>query len=519
MAEPSPEKEIEGAYVVPDGWVWCKLGDVCEINPKSTNLSDFDQSLPTTFVPMTAVDQIEGTIKTPEILPLGKARKGHTQFIENDVIFARITPCMENGKVAIAKNLENYLGFGSTEFHVIRPPDEIIPEYIFYFIRPVSFRNKASAYFTSTVGQMRVPKAFMLAASFPLPPLPEQHRIVTKLETLLAQVDRSKDHLAKVPPLIKRFRQSVLAAACSGRLTEDWRREHPNVEPARKIIEVISQRRQKQANTPTKKQKIKDIYSHREEQDLDLLPQSWEYAAIDKLCESFQYGSSKKSMPVGKIPVLRMGNIQNGEIDWNDLVYTSDEAEIEKYRLEPETVLFNRTNSPELVGKTAIYRGERPAIFAGYLIRINNYGELDSEYLNYCLNTTQTKERCLRVKADGVSQSNINAQKLGKFEIPFCSFAEQQEIVRRVNTLLDIIKSVEERYQKAHAHLEKLTQSIPAKAFRGELVPQDPNDEPASVLLERIKQERAKNEKGNEKAPFGCKSIVARAKHWMVPIS
>ncbi len=219
MAEPSPEKEIEGAYVVPDGWVWCKQGEVCEINPKSTNLSDFDQSLPTTFVPMTAVDQIEGTIKTPEILPLGKARKGHTQFIENDVIFARITPCMENGKAAIAKNLENGLGFGSTEFHVIRPPDEILPEYIFYFIRQVSFRNKASAHFTSTVGQMRVPKAFMLAASFPLPPLPEQHRIVAKLETLLAQVNRSKDPLAKVPPLIKRFRQSVLAAACSGRLT------------------------------------------------------------------------------------------------------------------------------------------------------------------------------------------------------------------------------------------------------------------------------------------------------------
>ena len=166
----------------------------------------------------------------------------------------------------------------------------------------------------------------------PLPPLSEQNRIVTKLEALLAQVNRSKDHLAKVPPLMKQFRQSVLAAACSGRLTEDWRREHPDVEPARKIIEAISQRRLKQANTPTKKQKIKDIYSQREEQDSDLLPQSWEYVAIDKLCESFQYGTSKKSMPVGKIPVLRMGNIQNGEIDWNDLVYTSDEGVIEKYR-------------------------------------------------------------------------------------------------------------------------------------------------------------------------------------------
>jgi type I restriction enzyme S subunit len=198
-----------------------------------------------------------------------------------------------------------------------------------------------------------------------------------------------------------------------------------------------------------------------------------------------------------------MGNIQSGKLDWMDLVYTSDDNEILKYSLQPNTVLFNRTNSPELVGKTAIYRGERPAIFAGYLIRINPFLELDPEYLNLCLNTNYSKEFCAHVKTDGVSQSNINAQKLGAFEVPFCLLAEQQEIVRRVEALFALADNIEQRYKKAQAFIDKLTPSLLAKAFRGELVPQDPNDEPASVLLERIKAERKKENKSNRKGVRG----------------
>jgi type I restriction enzyme S subunit len=215
---------------------------------------------------------------------------------------------------------------------------------------------------------------------------------------------------------------------------------------------------------------------------------------LENLCEGFQYGTSAKSQKSGKIPVLRMGNIQNGKIDWTDLVYTSDKDEINKFILKQGDVLFNRTNSPELVGKTAIYRGEQPAIFAGYLIRIKNYPELNSEYLNYCLNTIYAKEFCQQVKTDGVSQSNINAQKLGKFPLPLPPLAEQHEIVRRVDALFKKADEIEARYKRAKAFVDKLTQSILVKAFRGELVPQDPNDEPASVLIEKIKEEKSKQE-------------------------
>lgn len=155
-------------------------------------------------------------------------------------------------------------------------------------------------------------------------------------------------------------------------------------------------------------------------------------------------------------------------------------------------MLFNRTNSPELVGKTAVYNGERAAIYAGYLIRIRCSEKILPDYLNYCLNSPSGRQYCSLVKSDGVSQSNINARKLSMFELYLPSLDEQHEIVRRVEALFKIADDIEKRYQKAKAHVDKLTQSILAKAFRGELVPQDPGDEPASELLKRIREEREK---------------------------
>lgn len=329
-------------------------------------------------------------------------------------------------------------------------------------------------------------------------PLAEQRRIVAKLETLLGKVDACQQRLAKIPVLLKRFRQAVLAAACSGELTVDWRTRHSTLSRPETILDSLCQSRIAKARSEAERAKIKAIYEYTEEKVPDVLPEQWRFVALGKLCESFDYGTSAKSQPVGDVPVLRMGNIQNREIDWNDLVYSSDPEEIRKYSLKPMTVLFNRTNSPELVGKTAIYRGERPSIFAGYLIRINPCDILDPAYLNYCLNTNDAKEFCQMVKSDGVSQSNINAQKLRTFEVPFCSIEEQQEIVRRVEALFQLADQLEARYQRAKAQVDKLPQAILAKAFRGELVPTEAelarqagrSYESAAELLARIQAAR-----------------------------
>jgi len=486
------------ASIFPEGWVQATIGGVVDLNPPKPPKDALPPDASVTFVSMPAVDAYSGTITVPEDRPFAAVRKGYTSFRENDVIFAKITPCMENGKSAIARGLTTGLGFGSTEFHVLRSTGAVIPEYVFYYIRQESFRKKAEEEMTGSVGQRRVPVEFLRNALIPLPPLAEQKRIMAKVEQLLTRVNAARECLAKVPEILKRFRQSVLAAACSGRLTADWREKQTNVRPVKEVLGRIQRTRLEQATTPAQKKKLEDIYSYQEREDSKLLPETWGYIALDKLCESFQYGTSKKSQPSGEIPVLRMGNIQNGEIDWSDLVYTSDSTEIQKYELDPGDVLFNRTNSPELVGKTAIYRGKQPAIFAGYLIRINNLEELDSRYLNCCLNSIYGREFCLKAKTDGVSQSNINAQKLGKFEVPFCCEEEQQEIVRRVEALFRLADTIEKRVAVATTHAEKLTQAILAKAFRGELVHTEAelarlegrSYEPGSVLLAKIEAQR-----------------------------
>lgn len=374
------------------------------------------------------------------------------------------------------------------------PNDQLVETpYLFYFL--LSERKKFIE-LGQGGAQPNISQEIVRNHPFRLAPLAEQRRIIEQLEKLLVEVEHCKERMAKIPVLLKRFRQSVLAAACSGRLTADWRETHYPVTDIDSTLESTFTHRTSAAKTARERQSLIELFEQTEEEDSDTLPEGWKYVSLNKICDSFDYGTSSKSLPTGAVPVLRMGNIQGGKIDWNNLVYTSDGNEIQKYSLHGQTVLFNRTNSPELVGKTAIYRGERPAIFAGYLIRINPLPELDPEYLNLCLNTSYAHEFCQQVKTDGVSQSNINAKKLGRFEIPFCSLEEQQEIVRRAGKLLALADRIEERYQGAKKQVDGLTQSILAKAFRGELVPTEAelaeaegrSFESAEELLARIKR-------------------------------
>jgi type I restriction enzyme S subunit len=196
----------------------------------------------------------------------------------------------------------------------------------------------------------------------------------------------------------------------------------------------------------------------------------WEVVPLGDACEKVEYGTSAKSAPNGDVPVLRMGNIQNGKFDWSNLVYTNDKKEIEKYLLHHNDVLFNRTNSPELVGKTAVYKSEIPAIFAGYLIRIHRKEELlDADYLNYFLNSKIAVEYGKTVVISSVHQANINGQKLKSYPIPLPSLSEQVNIVKKLNSLSEQTKKLEANYKQKIADLDELKKSLLTKAFAGEL--------------------------------------------------
>lgn len=371
------------------------------------------------------------------------------EFDEDAVLLAG------NGSFGVSQYSGKFNAYQRT--YVITPI--IGPTRYYYWLVKAKIPEITASNRGSTVKYIR--KGDIENVEFPLPPLAEQVRIAQKLDELLAQVDTLKARIDGIPALLKRFRKSVLAAAASGRLTEEWRSANFSEGAQESSITGCSE----------------DF--------------AWPVVRLGEVARDFSYGSSSKSQPIGDIPVLRMGNIQGGRLDWDDLVFSSDKEEIKRYSLQAGDVLFNRTNSPELVGKTAIYKGEQPAIYAGYLIRISCGETLAPEFLNYCLNSPQGRDYCWQVKTDGVSQSNINAKKLADFRFGLPSVEEQKEIVRRVEQLFAFADQLEAKVTSAKSRIDHLTQSILAKAFRGELVPQDPNDEPASVLLERINAQRA----------------------------
>lgn len=177
---------------LPAAWELKQLGDVCAINPSKAEVRGYPDDLDVTFVPMAAVSEAGGAIDSPDIRKLGEVKKGYTYFREGDVLFAKITPCMENGKAAVARGLANGLGFGSTEFHVLRPQKAVLPEWVFYWIRRPSFRERAAASFTGSVGQQRVPDWFLSEHQIPLPPLEEQRRIVGRIGELARRIQEAK---------------------------------------------------------------------------------------------------------------------------------------------------------------------------------------------------------------------------------------------------------------------------------------------------------------------------------------
>lgn len=229
------------------------------------------------------------------------------------------------------------------------------------------------------------------------------------------------------------------------------------------------------------------------------VPNSWVWCRLEDIVCDLKYGTSEKSSSVGKRIVLRMGNITNvGTIDYSNLVYSSNDEDIEQYSLEKDDLLFNRTNSSEWVGKTAIYKEEQPAIYAGYLIRVRPL-LISPDYLNTVMNSGYYRDWCYNVKTDAVNQSNINAQKLSQLMIPIPPVKEQGRIVTEMDkwiSLIDIVKNAKDDLQTI---IKQTKCKILDLAIHGKLVQQDPKDEPAIELLKRINPDFTPCDNGHSK--------------------
>ena len=335
------------------------------------------------------------------------------------------------------------------------------PKYVFWYLWSEEGQKRIKENIAGIIGG--ITKSFANEIIIHLPPIREQNQIAIELNIIFKTIFLIQKKISRIPSVLEQYKKLVLEQAVSGKLTEDLR-EKTN----------------------------EDVTLNELKTNLNLtIPYAWDFVSLKKLLVQLDYGSSKKSKDSGKVAVLRMGNIQDGRINWDSLKYTSNNEEINKYILKKNDVLFNRTNSPELVGKTAIYKGEQPAIFAGYLIRVTCNETLNPDYLNICLNSFYAKEYCETVKVDSNSQSNINAQKLADFLVPYTSPYEQKEIVSRVEKLLLCLDDCKKKCDEISIFVSKLQHTVLKMAVSGELSEPQPGDEPvSSVILQSIQSER-----------------------------
>lgn len=436
---------------LPAGWALARLEDLAELNPKQS----FDDALAAGFVPMShAPTNFRDKLRFDE-RPWGEIKKAYTNFKDGDVIFAKVTPCFENGKAAFVEGMPNGIGAGSSEFFVLRPScDEVSAKYLLALVKSHDFLSEGAENMTGAVGLRRVPKQFVENYLVPVPPAAEQTRIAQKLDELLAQVDTLKARIDGIPALLKRFRQSVLAAAVSGRLTEEWRATLESAD-------------------------------------------SWKSVPVGVLCNSAfdgPFGSKLKSddYTAKGVRVVRLENIGHLSFIGEKKTFISEakHAELSKNTLRTGDILFSSFVDEE-IRVCRLPKSEEIFINKAdcFCLRIDDTSANPS-FVMHALAAKHTYQR-IRESVHGATRPRINLGFLKSFEIDLPPQAEQTEIVRCIEQLFAFADQLEAKVATAQARIDRLTQSILAKAFRGELVPQDPNDEPASLLLERIQAQRA----------------------------
>ena len=363
---------------------------------------------------------------------------------KGSVLFSSRAPI---GYVAIAKNeISTNQGFKSFVFS-----KHISPSYAYYYLK--SIRGLAESRGTGTTFK-ELSGAVAKKLPFKLAPLNEQIRIANKLDSLLAKVEAAQTRLDKIPTLLKRFRQSVLAAATSGELTMQWREKQNN-------------------------------------------HFKWQEYRFESLLEELRNGLSPKPNEIGiGYPILRISSVRLGIVEQTDVRFLECEDSIkDKYALKTNDLLFTRYNgSLDFVGVCGLVRNlkHKVLLYPDKLIRARLNHIAMPEYIEIYFSSPIARRNiidCIKTTSGqkGISGKDIKGQKVNAPPIE-----EQKEIARRVESLFTLADSVEKQYQQARLRTDKLTQSLLAKAFRGELVPQDPNDEPAEKLLARIQVEKEK---------------------------
>lgn len=431
---------------LPGGWSTAPVGELTR--------RSIEQSGPAAarfaYIDISSIDNRTKSIAEPKEMGSDQAPSRARQRVRTGDVLVSMTRPNLNAVAIVPALLDGQVA--STGFCVLRAADGIEPLWLFYLVQAQEFVEAMTRVVQGALYPAVRPKD-VFAHEVPVPPHAEQRRIVAAIEEHLSRLDAAVAGLKRVQAQLPRYRPAVLKAAVEGRL----------------------------APTGTVRS------------DGNGLPTEWRWETVAALAERVDYGTSAKTAEAGDVPVLRMGNIREGTLVFDSLKYLpAGQAEFPNLLLRAGDVLFNRTNSAELVGKSAVYNGHpSPCSFASYLIRVRLRPDCLPEFLAAVLNSGYGRRWISAVVSQQVGQANVSGGKLKTFRIPLPPQSVQGRIVAEMERCMSLANAVERQVSGVLARAERLRHSVLRRAFSGRLVPQDPNDEPASVLLERIRTARA----------------------------
>ena len=471
---------------LPRGWATTTLASVTVprgVKVKPSNMGD---------APFVGLEHVEA--QTMRLLAVGRAsdlRSAGSYFSRGDVLYGRLRPYLN--KVY----MPDFTGLASGEFIVFPSQSLLDNAYLKYFLNQLEFAAYATR--LNTGDRPRVDFDQFGEYPFPLPPLPEQHRIVAEIEKQFTRLDASVAALKRAQANLKRYRASVLKAACEGTLVpteaELARAEGRDYEPADRLLDrILAERRASWEFQDKRRGQYKEPAAP-DTSDLPGLPEGWVWSRFDQTVCSLEGGTAvaATSDPSGR-PVLRSSAVRPGFVDFDGCRYLSDDAKqgVDPY-IAPGDMLFTRLSGTlEYVGNCAVV-GElhgRKLEFPDRIFRGRCVSSISAHFIQ-CAFAERTLRRSLEAKAKSTAgHQRISLSDLREFCFPLPPLAEQHRIVAEVERRLSVIQQAEATMAASLKRAERLRQSILKQAFSGKLVPQDPNDEPAPALLERIRAER-----------------------------
>ncbi|TJW87610.1 MAG: hypothetical protein E5V92_08910 [Mesorhizobium sp.] len=474
----------EAAWELPEGWCWAPLEAVAPVNPLTT-FQDIPDKEELAFVPMAAVSEETGRIILNQRRPAKDVAKGYVRFMDGDVIFAKITPCMENGKVAPVSGLPSQFGAGSTEFHVLRPKS-VDQRYLWYWLVSRRFRLQAQRHMSGSAGQLRVPVDYLRRSSMPVPPLPEQRRIVTRIDELFAEIAEGEAALTDARKGLESFHRALLKAAVTGELTENWRAANAVAETGHDLLARIKAERAAMFGKGRGRRSAdaRPI----DKTSLPELPVGWTWATIGDLTEFVTSGSrgwKEFYADTGAI-FVRAQNINSGKLDLTDAAFVQLPAKAEGLRtlVKRDDVLVTITGANVTVSARVIQ--DLPEAYVNqHVALLRPLVAETSEFILLWLQAEGAGKSQLISAAYGAGKPGLNLDNIREVMVALPPPAEAAEIISRVHDALSAHSDTIAVLDAEAADAAHLKQSILKAGFEGRLVPQHPDDEPATAMLAR----------------------------------